>query len=106
MTANQIIDTFSLIGLFSFPPYLAYWAWLQIRARALRRLWWLLLALAAWLASTFFFLLLPMLSCMGGGCADKVSPFLQYAILYAASSLALILLLHWLRGQTRNQGRN
>lgn len=102
MIANTVTDILVLIGLFSFPPYLVYWIWLQIRLRTPRRLWWVLPALMAWMAATFFFLLLPMLACFGGGCADKVSPFLQYAVLYAAASLVLILLLYLFRRKNPN----
>ena len=102
MSVDTFIDGFSLIGLLGFPPYLVYWIRIQIRARTARRLWWLLPALIAWLAATVFFLLLPMLACMGGGCAGKVSPFLQYAVLYAACTLALIMLLQWFRWTRRD----
>ena len=101
MSVDNAIDIFTLIGLLGFPLYLAYWVWAQFRAGTRRRLWWAVLALITWMAATFFLFLLPMFGCMGGGCAGKASPLLHYAILYAACSVALILLLQWLRRKGR-----
>lgn len=53
---------------------------------------------------TYFCFIRLMLGCMGGGCADKVSPFLEFAILYAFSSAALISSMHW--GRAISQGQS
>jgi len=96
---GAVIDTFTLIGLLSFPPYLLYWIVYHVRLRATRRLWRALIALVAWLIATAALFLLPMLACMAGGCAGKVSPFLQLAVLYAFSSVTIIFLMHWFRAK-------
>jgi hypothetical protein len=94
---SAVIDIFTLIGLLSFPPYLLYWIVYHVRLRAWRRLWGALLAVFAWLIASTGFFIFPMLGCMGGGCAEKVSPFLQFAVLYAFSSATIVFLLHRFR---------
>jgi len=94
---NAVIDIFTLIGLLSFPPYLLYWIAYHVHLRAWRRLWGALLAVFAWLSATIALFIFPMLGCMGGGCAEKVSPFLQFAVLYAFSSATIVFLLHRFR---------
>lgn len=96
---RQITDGFILIGLLAFPGYLVYWVHYHVRRERRRRLWVLAPALLAWCAATYFCFIRLMLWCMGGGCADKVSPFLEFAILYAFSSAVLISLMHWGRAK-------
>ena len=96
---NDLIDAFTLIGLLSFPAYLVYWVKHHLRREGWRRLWVGMVALLAWCAATYLCFLRLMFGCMGGGCAGKVSPFLEFAVLYAVSSGALILLLHRYRAR-------
>jgi hypothetical protein len=95
ITHVEVTDGLTLIGLLAFPGYLVYWVPYHLRSERRRRLWVLAPALLAWCAATYFCFIRLMLWCMGGGCADKVSPFLEFAILYAFSSAALISLMHW-----------
>lgn len=94
MSWGDVTDGFILIGLLAFPGYLAYWIPYHFRLRRRRRLWVLAPALLAWGAATWFCFVRPMLWCLGGGCADKVSPFLELATVYASSSAVLVSLLH------------
>jgi hypothetical protein len=94
---NNVIDAFVATGLVSFPLYLGYWIVFQVRRRTARRLWAGLAAFAIWCAATWFCFIRLMIQCMAGGCAEKVSPFLEYAILYAVTSVVLIGLMHRLR---------
>lgn len=96
---DNVIDGFTMIGLFGFPPYWVYWIGYHLRRERRRRLWLGMPALLAWCAATYFCFLRLMIGCMGGGCADKVSPFLEYAIIYAFSSIVLILMLRALRAR-------
>jgi hypothetical protein len=94
---EDVIDALSLVGLLGFPPYLLYWAIDQIGQRAFNRLWIGAAGIAGWCLATIAFLVYPMMTCMGGHCAGKVSPFLEFSIAYAASSVALVGALFWLR---------
>jgi len=96
---NVIIDVFVLIGLLSFPLYLLYWVGYHVQLRVWKRLWGGFASIVAWLLVTIGCFIVPMLSCAGGGCAEKVSPFLQLAVLYAFSSSILIYLLHRFRAK-------
>jgi len=96
---NEVIDTFVLIGLLSLPAYSVYWVRYHLRGDRRGRLWVGLVAFLAWCVATYFCFLRLMLQCMGGHCADKVSPFLEFAILYAASSVVLILSMHRYRAK-------
>jgi hypothetical protein len=91
---DEVIDVFVLIGLLSFPAYSLYWFGYHVRAERRGRLWVAFVAFVVWCLATYFCFLRLMLQCMGGHCAGKVSPFLELAVLYAASSLALILSMH------------
>ena len=107
MTVEDVIDGLLLVGFLAFPPYLLYWAIHHLGRRAYRRLWIGLLGFVGWCAATVGFFLFPMLSCMGGHCAGKVSPYLEFSIAYAATTLALIGVLHWLRaGRQPVSGKN
>jgi hypothetical protein len=99
LTHVEVIDGFTLFGLLAFPGYLMYWVGYHLRSARRRRLWVLAPALLAWFAATYFCFIRLMLGCMGGGCADKVSPFLEFAILYAFSSAVLISFMHWGRAK-------
>ena len=96
-SVNAVIDAFTLVGLLSVPPYLVYWVVYHVRLRALHRLWGALAAFFAWLVATAALFILPMLACMAGGCAGRMSPFLQMAVLYAISSATIVFLLHRFR---------
>lgn len=93
---NDVIDGLVLFGLLSFPAYSAYWVRHQLRDRG-RRLWIGMLAFLVWCAATYFCFLRLMFGCMGGGCADRVSPFLEFAIVYAVTSAILIVSMHLCR---------
>ena len=95
---NELIDIFVLIGFVSFPAYSVYWVY-HLRRDLWRRLWVGLAALLLWCVATYYCFLRLMLQCMGGNCADKVSPFLELAILYAVSSAVLILSMHRYRAK-------
>ena len=99
ITHVEVTDGFTLIGLLTFPGYLVYWVGYHFRSDRRRRLWVLAPAVVAWCAATYVCVIRLMLWCMGGGCADKVSPFLEFAILYAFSSAVLITLMHWARAK-------
>lgn len=99
MAYTEIIDGFVLIGLLSFPAYSVYWVGYHLRGERWRHLWVGIVALLAWCVATYFCFLRLMFACMGGHCANKVSPFLEFAILYAFSSAALILLMHLYRAK-------
>jgi hypothetical protein len=99
LTHTEVIDSFILIGLLVFPGYLVYWVAYHRRRERRRRLWMLAPALLAWCAATYFCFIRLMLWCMGGNCADKVSPFLEFSILYAVSSAGLVSLMHWGRAR-------
>jgi hypothetical protein len=103
---NAVIDMLALTGLLAFPIYALYWVARRLRMHARRRLWLVIPAFLAWATATFFCLLLPMLGCMGGGCAGRVSPFLELALLHAVTSVVLILLLHRYRGHGPGPLRN
>src|SRR5688572_16464727 len=96
MAANydRIIDSFTLVGLLGFPAYFVYWVVYHLRAEGRRRLWIGMAAFVAWCVATYVCFLRLMLGCMGGNCAGRVSPFLEFAVLYAVSSAMLILLMH------------
>ena len=96
---DALIDSFILIGLLSFPAYSVYWVWYHLRGERWRRLWVGMAGLLVWCVATYFCFLRLMFACMGGHCAGKVSPFLEFAILYAISSAVLILLMHWYRAK-------
>ena len=91
---NDVIDLFVLVGLLSFPAYFVYWVRHHFRGGRRRRLWVGFAAFLIWCVATYYCFLRLMLQCMGGHCADRVSPFLELAILYAVSSAALILSMH------------
>jgi hypothetical protein len=97
-----VTDVLTLIGLVSFPAYSVYWILYQ-RRRGRRSLWPGLSALLLWCAATYWCFLRLMLGCLGGHCGDQVSPFLELAIVYAGTSAALIVLLHWKRATGRNR---
>jgi hypothetical protein len=94
---ENVIDAFTLAGLLSFPAYSVYWFLYHLRSQRRRRLWAGIAAFVLWCVATYVCFLRLMLGCMGGHCAGKVSPFLEFAILYAVSAVALIGLLHWYR---------
>jgi hypothetical protein len=94
---TELIDVFTLIGLFSFPAYAIYWLRYHIAAARRHRLWLMPVAFVVWCAATWYCFLRLMTWCLGGNCAGKVSPFLEFAMLYAATSAALILVLHQYR---------
>jgi hypothetical protein len=94
---EKLIDAITLLGLLGFPAYALYWfSYHFSRARA-KRLWAGFAAGAAWLAATGLCFILPMLGCMGGGCAGKVSPFLELAITYVIVTGVIIGVLHRFR---------
>ena len=97
MTASNAIDALTMFGFFGFPAYGIYWVSYQLRHRARHRLWVGVVAFLMWCAATVFWFLRPMSWCFGGGCAGRVSPFLQYALLYALSSAMLMLAMHVFR---------
>jgi hypothetical protein len=99
MGPDEVIDGFILIGLLSFPAYSVYWVRYHLRGERWRRLWVGMLAFLLWCAATYFCFLRLMLGCMGGGCAEKVSPFLEFAVLYAFSSAVLVFLMHRYRAK-------
>jgi hypothetical protein len=72
-----------------------YWVrWVARRPRGERsRLGVAMVALAAWGAATVVCFLVPMIGCLGGGCAGRVWPFLPLAAGYAAISIALALVM-------------
>jgi hypothetical protein len=88
-----------LFGLLSFPAYSVYWVWHHARGEGRRQISVGVLGFLAWCVATYFCFIGPMLGCLGGGCADRVSPFLELAIVYALTSGALIVLMH--RWRTR-----
>jgi len=90
---ENVIGAFTLIGLFSFPAYALYWLISQLRAGARPPLWLGAAAFLAWCVATYVCFLRLMIGCMGGHCGGRVSPFLEFSILYAVSSGALILVL-------------
>jgi hypothetical protein len=94
-----LIDVLTLIGLVSFPVYAVYWLWYHLGGERWRRFWVGGAGFFAWCAATYFCFLRLVFGCMGGHCAGKVSPFLEFAILYAVSSAALIVLMHWYRAK-------
>jgi hypothetical protein len=96
---NELIDFFVLVGLLSFPAYSVYWVRYHLRGARRGRLWAGLPAFLGWCLATYVCFLRLMLQCMGGHCADQVSPFLEFAILYAATSIALILSMHRYRSK-------
>ena len=96
---QEIIDGLTLAGLLGFPGYSAYWFPYHLRGERRRRLWLGFVAFLIWCAATYFCFLRLMLACMGGNCAGKVSPFLEFAIAYAASTALLIGLMHWYRAR-------
>ena len=96
---EELIDGFTLAGLLSFPAYSVYWFLYHLRGERRRRLWVGIVAFLIWCATTYFCLLRLMLGCMGGHCAGQISPFLEFAIVYAVSSAVLILLMHWYRAK-------
>jgi hypothetical protein len=96
---EKVIDSFTLVGLLSFPAYSVYWFGYHLRGERRRRLWIGIMALLLWCVATYFCFLRLMFGCMGGHCAGKVSPFLEFAVIYAVSSVVLILLMHWYRAK-------
>ena len=90
----HLIDALTLFGLLSFPGYLVYWVGYHLRGHRSRRLWAGAVGFLIWCAATYFCFLRLMFGCMGGHCGDRVSPFLEFAILYAGVSAALIVLMH------------
>jgi hypothetical protein len=92
-----VIDTFLVIGLFGFRRIMVYWIVLPVSAAdgetPVGRPQGVLRSGAA----TWFCFIRLMLGCMGGGCADEISPFLEYAMLYAGISVVLIGLMHLFR---------
>jgi hypothetical protein len=96
---TELIDVFTLIGLFSFPAYSIYWVRYHLPAERRHRLWALAVAFVAWCAVTWFCFLRLMLGCIGGHCDD--TGFLPFAILYAISSAVLILVMHHYRAGRR-----
>ena len=94
---HTYIDVLTAVGLLSLPCYLVYWVVYHVHFGAWRRLWGALAAVVAWVMASTAFLLIPMTGCMGGGCAEKLSPFLEFSVLYACSSAAIVLLLHLFR---------
>jgi len=99
---GDIIDGLTLVGLLSFPAYSLYWVPYHLRRARRRRLWVGLAAFLLWCVATYLCFLRPMLQCMGGHCAGRVSPFLELALAYAGSSAALILLMHGNRARRRD----
>ena len=96
---DAVIDLFVLVGLLSFPAYLVYWVRYHLGGERRRRLWIGFTAFLAWCAATYFCFVRLMLECLGGNCGGRVSPFLELAILYAVSSLGLMLMLHLYRAR-------
>ena len=94
---TKLTDAFALFALFSFPAYSIYWVRYHLAAQRRHRLWALPVAFVVWCAATWYCFLRLMTWCLGGNCAGKVSPFLEFAILYAGVSAALILMLHQYR---------
>ena len=94
---TKLIDVFTLIGLFSFPAYSIYWLRYHFAAPRRHRLWVLPIAFLVWCAATWYCFLRLMAWCFGGNCAGKVSPFLEFAIVYAVTSAALIVAMHQYR---------
>jgi hypothetical protein len=90
---DHAIGAFTLLGLFSFPAYALYWLLSQLRAGARPRLWLAAAAFFAWGVATYVCFLRLVIGCLGGHCGGRVSPFLEFSILYAVSSAALILVL-------------
>lgn len=104
MSPNHLIaltDGLTLVGLLPLPAYSVYWLRYHLRGERWRRLWLGGLALLAWGVATYVCFIRLVLGCLGGGCADKVSPFLEFSIIYAVSSTLLIFLLHWYRASPR-----
>jgi hypothetical protein len=97
---NEVIDGFTLIGLLSLPAYSVYWVRYHLRGEGWRRLWVGMAAFVAWCVATYFCFIRLIFWCLGGGCADRVSPFLEFAILYAFSSGVLILVMHRYRAKS------
>jgi hypothetical protein len=90
MGYEDITDSFILIGLLSFPAYSVYRVGYHLRQKRRHRLWVGIVAFLAWCVATYVCFLRLKLACMGGHCAGKVSPFLEFAILYAFSAAAII----------------
>jgi hypothetical protein len=90
---DDVIGALTLFGLFSFPSYALYWLISQLRAGVRPRLWIGAAASFAWTVATWVCFLRLMIGCLGGHCGGRVSPFLEFSILYAVSSAALILVL-------------
>jgi len=99
----DLISSLVLVGLLSFPAYSVYWVTRQLRGGGWRRLWIAMVAFLAWCVATYFCFIRPMLGCLGGGCADKVSPFLELAVVYIFSSAMLIVLMHWCRAKNADE---
>ena len=96
---TQAIDVFTLIGLISFPAYAIYWVRYHLSGERRHRLWAVPVAFLVWCGATWYCFLRLMMWCLGGNCAGKVSPFLEFAMLYAAVSGGLILAMHQYRAE-------
>ena len=91
---ESLTDALTLVGLLGFPAYAVYWFRYHLGAERRPRLWIGIAAFLAWCVATYVCFLRLMLGCLGGNCAGKVSPFLEFAILYAVSSAGLIMWMH------------
>jgi hypothetical protein len=95
--AESLTDALTLIGLLTVPAYFLYWFLYHRSRRLTRRPWIGPAALLLWIVATYVCLVSPMIGCLGGHCGGRVSPFLELAIGYAATSVTLIVWLHRVR---------
>jgi hypothetical protein len=98
---SDITDGLVLIGMLAFPAYSLYWFPYQLRSERRQRLRIGIWAFLAWCLATYVCFVRLMLGCIGGHCAGRVSPFLEFAVVYALVTVGLIWWMHRSRAARR-----